>query len=190
MLRLARHKELVIRKTEQKRHLLHDLENRALNGGSLRIGEWIKIDRNDGDPIRELLCGGSQRDARKDSDLERTDVFARRIKRVKVIQVRQCAEEVSRAAHLVPDHQAALAGTLNFEHFNHRTVTRLDIPHNVLVNLKRVVGCLFEEHGVRNSAYICLAICATRWGRIFGKVALRDEVTTKLLGCVGRNRAR
>ena len=94
-------------------------------------------------------------------DLRRTDVFSRRIKRVKVIQVRQCAEEVSRPTHLVSDYQAALAGTLNFENFNHGAETRLDIPHNFLVDLKRVLACLFEEHGVGNGTNISLAICAT-----------------------------
>ena len=119
----------------------------------------------------------------------RTDVFARRIQRVKVIQVRQCAEKVSRPAHLVPDHQAPLAGTLNFENFNDGAVTGLDVPHNFLVDLKRVLACLFEENGIGNSTDVCLAIFATRWGRIFGKVALGDKVATKLLGRAGRNGA-
>jgi hypothetical protein len=68
---------------------------------------------------------------------------------------------MSRSAHLVPNYQAPLAGTLNFGYFNHGAEAVLDIPHDILVDLKRVLGCFFEENGVRNSTYIRLAICTT-----------------------------
>ena len=46
--------------------------------------------------------------------MRRTDVFVRRKKRVKVIQLRQCTEKVSRPAHLVPNHQAPFTDSDSF----------------------------------------------------------------------------
>ena len=68
---------------------------------------------------------------------------------------------MSRPAHLVSNHQATFAGTLNFENFNHRAKTSLDIPHDILVDFNCVLSCLLEEHGVGNSKDIRLAIRAT-----------------------------
>jgi hypothetical protein len=90
--------ERIVRETIQQRRLLHNLEDRVLNRGCIRAGERVEIDAHDGDPVRELL-----------------DVLAARVKRVKVVEVRERAEELSRAAHLIADDEAAFARTLDFQ---------------------------------------------------------------------------
>jgi hypothetical protein len=50
-----RGEERVIRKTVKKRDFLHDLENRVFDRRGIRIRERIKVDRDNRDPIRELL---------------------------------------------------------------------------------------------------------------------------------------
>ena len=51
-----------------------------LDGGSLRVREWIEIDRDDSEPIRELLCDGSQRDDQKHRESD-TPMYLRAKKR-------------------------------------------------------------------------------------------------------------
>ena|SRR6267142_1345937 len=47
--------ERVVRKTVEKRDFFHDLENRALDRRGIRIREGVEVDRDDGNPIRELF---------------------------------------------------------------------------------------------------------------------------------------
>ena len=48
--------EGVVGETEQERGLLHDLEDRVLNRGSVGTRERVEVERDDRDPVRELLC--------------------------------------------------------------------------------------------------------------------------------------
>ena len=78
----------------------------------------------------------------------RTDVFPRRIERVEVVKVRERAEELLRAAHLVSNHKAALARAFNLENLDHGSIPLLDIPHHTLVDLERVLAGFLQEDGV------------------------------------------
>ena len=48
--------EGVVGKTEQEGGLLHDLENRVLNWRRVGARERVEVERDDRDPVRELLC--------------------------------------------------------------------------------------------------------------------------------------
>lgn len=45
----------VIGQAEEKRCLLHDLEDGAFDGGSIGVGDRIQVERDDRDSIGELL---------------------------------------------------------------------------------------------------------------------------------------
>lgn len=77
-----------------------------------------------------------------------TDVLPRGIQRVEVVQVRESAEELLRAAHLVADDETALARALDLEDFDDGSKALLDIPHHALVDLERVLASLLQEDGV------------------------------------------
>lgn len=45
----------VIRQAEEERGLLHDLEDGALDGRSVGVGNRVQVERDDRDSVRELL---------------------------------------------------------------------------------------------------------------------------------------
>ena len=75
-----------------------------------------------------------------------------------MVQVGESAEELLRAAHLVANHDAALARALDFEDLDDWAVTLLHAPHNVLVDVERVLARLLQEDRVRHSADVGLAV--------------------------------
>jgi hypothetical protein len=105
-----------------------------------------------------------------------------------VIKFGQRTEEVGCSTHFIPDDQATLACTLDFEDLDDGTVARLNIRQDALIDFKGILGRLFKEYGVRYSADVGLAIGEIRWGRVRGEVALGHEIATQLLMCSGRDR--
>lgn len=87
-----------------------------------------------------------------------TDILPRTIQRVKMVQIRERAEELARPAHLVPNHKPALPRALHRELLDHGPVPFLDVPHHLLVDLERVLGGFLEEHGVRDRADVSCAM--------------------------------
>ena len=75
-----------------------------------------------------------------------------------MVQIRESTEEFLRAARLVTNHKPALARALDLEHLHDRTEALLDIPHNTLVDLERVLARLLQKHGVGDRTDIGLAI--------------------------------
>ena len=75
-----------------------------------------------------------------------------------MVQVRERAEELLRAAHLVADDDTALARALDFENLDDWPVPLLHAPHNALVDLERVLARLLQKHGVGDRTDIGLAI--------------------------------
>jgi hypothetical protein len=47
--------ERIVWKTEQQRRLFHDLVNRMLDWGSVRIGKRVEVERYNCNPVRELF---------------------------------------------------------------------------------------------------------------------------------------
>lgn len=90
-----------------------------------------------------------------------TNILPRGVERVEMVEVGERAEELLRAVHLVTDDHPALARALDFEDLNDRSETLLDIPHNALVDLERVLACFLQEDGVRNSTDVCLPVSST-----------------------------
>ena len=95
----ARIEERVVWETVEKRSFLHHLEDRVLNWWSVRAGEWVQVDSNDSNAVRELL-----------------DVLASGVEGVEVIEVGQCAEELARPTHFVADDKAPFAAAFDFEY--------------------------------------------------------------------------
>ena len=88
----------------------------------------------------------------------RTNILPRGVERVEVVQVGESAEELLRAAHLVANHDAALARALDLEDLDDWAVTLLHAPHNVLVDVERVLARLLQEDRVRDCADVRLAV--------------------------------
>jgi hypothetical protein len=57
-------------------------------------------------------------------------------------------EEFGRSPSLVPDDETLLPTSLDFKDLHHGTITRLDVPENMLVDFEGVVRRLFEENGI------------------------------------------
>lgn len=89
-----------------------------------------------------------------------TDVLPRRVQGVEVVQVGEGAEELLRAAHLVPNNESSLAAALDLEDLNDGPVSRLDVPHDALVKLQSVLAGLLKEDSVRHRPDIRLVISA------------------------------
>ena len=62
-----------------------------------------------------------------------------------MVQVRESAEELLRAAHLVADNHTTFAASLDLKDFDNRTITALDSTHHTLVDLERIRARLLEE---------------------------------------------
>jgi hypothetical protein len=57
-------------------------------------------------------------------------------------------EEFGRSPSLVSDDEAFLPTSLDFKDFHHGTVTRFDVPENMLIDFEGVVRRLLEEDGI------------------------------------------
>ena len=75
-----------------------------------------------------------------------------------MVEVRERAEELLRAASLVANHKSELARAFDLEYLDDRPEPRLHVPHNTLVDLERVLARLLEEDGVRHRADVGLAV--------------------------------
>ena len=76
-------------------------------------------------------------------------------------------KEFGRSSSLVSDNETFLPSSLDFKDFYHRTVTRLDIPENILVDFEGIFGRLLEENGIGNSPDVGLS--GKRLGRSGGQ---------------------
>ena len=129
-----------------------------------------------------------------------TDVFTARVQGIKMIEIGQgtahqkksafvqleahkmtIPEKVRATTHLEPDDYPSLARSLYFIHFNYRSISGLDAPHDFLVYLQGIICGLLQEDLVRYCTNVGPAIGKSRGGLI-AKVAFRDEVATELLG--------
>ena len=59
-------------------------------------------------------------------------------------------EKFARSPSLVANHEAFLPGPLDLKDLHDGTVTRLDVPDDVLIDFERIFGRLLEENGVGN----------------------------------------
>ena len=121
-------------------------------------------------------------------------------KPVEVIQIAQRRKELPRSAHptppsavhsacasskrkhsLVSNDQSPLPTLLHLIHLDHWPVSPLDLLQHQLVNLQCVLARLLHEARIRYASdFGCALARLGRWGR--GERALRDEVTSELLG--------
>jgi hypothetical protein len=82
--------------------------------------------------------------------------------------------------HFEPNNHPSLARSFYFEHFNHRAISALDAPHDILVDLQCVICGFLQEDLVRYSANVGFAIgTSRRW--LIGEIALGDKIATELL---------
>ena len=65
-----------------------------------------------------------------------------------MVQVGEGAKELGSAAHLVANHKPTLSRALDGELFDHGAVPFLHIPHDLLVDLERILGRLLQENSV------------------------------------------
>jgi len=65
-----------------------------------------------------------------------------------------------RATHLVSNDDSTLARALDLVHLNDGPVTRLDIPHDLLVYVQGIPAGLFEKDGVGDGTNVGLAVDA------------------------------
>jgi hypothetical protein len=79
-------------------------------------------------------------------------------------------KEFGRSSSLVSDDETFLPSSLDFKDLHYRTVTRLDIPENILVDFEGVFGRLLEENGIGNGPDVGLSEkCLGRLGGQKGK---------------------
>lgn len=60
-------------------------------------------------------------------------------------------EEFSRPPSLVSDDETLLPASLDFKDLHNGTITRLDSPEDLLIDLECVFGRFLEENGIGNS---------------------------------------
>lgn len=75
-----------------------------------------------------------------------------------VVRKLSSPEETGGSATLVSDDQALLPSAFYLKYFHDRSVSRFHVPHNVLVDLQRIIAGLFEEQRVRDSLNVCFAV--------------------------------
>lgn len=85
--------------------------------------------------------------------------------------VTQIPEELGRSPSLVSDDETFLPASLDLKDFHHRTITRLDVPEDILIDFKGIVGRLLEENWVGNGPDIGLS------ARCLGWLGMRKEET-------------
>lgn len=78
-------------------------------------------------------------------------------------------EEFRCSASLVSNYETLLPATLDLKHFHHGSITRLDVPKNILIDFEGVIGRLFEEDRIRNGSDVCLTVMHS------GRLGRRDE---------------
>ena len=57
-------------------------------------------------------------------------------------------EEFGRSPSLVPNDEALLPTSFDFEDLHHGAITRLYAPEDFLVDFKRIIGRFFEENRI------------------------------------------
>lgn len=97
----------------------------------------MKVKRDDGHSVLEVF-----------------DVLPRRVEPVRVVEVTQRREEAARAALLVSNDQPPLATLLDVVRGDDGAHPPLRLVHELLVDLERVVGSLFEESLVGDLANV------------------------------------
>lgn len=105
-----------------------------------------------------------------------------------MIEIREGAEEAVGGAHAVANDDSALSAALDLKHFDDGALSAENLVHDALVDVERVVARLGEEGLVRDGANIGVAGRVGRRTRL-DKVALCQEVASKLLLRLGRDRA-
>lgn len=73
-----------------------------------------------------------------------------------MVQVGQRAEELAGPAHLVANDETAFPAAFDLEYLDNRSVTFLDVPHHLLVDLERVFARFLQERGVGDRVDISL----------------------------------
>ncbi len=128
----------------------------------VRARERVQVQRDYCDPVGELFCNRSER-ARHVSEISkiqqtkvRTNIFARRVQRIEVVQVGKRAEKLAGPAHLVSNDETAFPATFDLEYLDNRAVALLDVPHHLLVDLERVFARFLQKRGVGDRVYISL----------------------------------
>lgn len=160
---LSNREEGVIGENVKQGSFPDDLVDRVLDRRRTGVGDRVEVHGDDGDTVGELL-----------------DILAGRIETVKVVQVGESREELAGTANLVANNKSALSRVLNFEHFDDRSITALDLVHDSLVHFKSVFARLFEERGVRNGSNVRCALGGFHGPRS-GERASRDKVASELL---------
>lgn len=79
-------------------------------------------------------------------------------------------EEILGSTHLVANNDPPLASPLDLIHLNDGPISRLHVPHDVLVNVHSILGGLLKEAGVRHKSDVGLAFSVQPlgvilWGR-------------------------
>lgn len=97
-----------------------------------------------------------------------------------MVQIGKSAEELGGSSHLVSNDHAALTSALDLEDLDDRAMSRLDIPHHLLVDVEGVTGRAVQECLVRHLANVGLARgLAFDW--LVHEVSLGDKVASQLL---------
>jgi hypothetical protein len=98
-----------------------------------------------------------------------------------VVKIGQGREELLGPAHLVTNHDSPLPRLFDLEQLDDGSTPLPDLVHDVLVNLERLVGSLFQERLVRDGLDVDRFIRVERRRLRVGKDTSLEEVASKLL---------
>ena len=103
------------------------------------------------------------------------------LKTVKVVKIGQGREELLGSAHLVPNYNPPLPRLFDLEQLDDGSAPLPDLIHDVLINLERLVGSLFQERLVRDGLDIDRFIRVEGRRLRVGKDTSLEEVASELL---------
>lgn len=75
-------------------------------------------------------------------------------------------EEFGRPPSFVTDDKTLLPTPLDLEDFHHGTITRFDIPEDILIDFEGIFRGFFEENGVRNGFDVGFPVNSLERGNI------------------------
>ena len=102
-------------------------------------------------------CCKQNNHQKKKKESWRTDVFARRVEVIVVVEIGQGREEALGSAALVADHEALLLSGLDVDELEHGSCAIEGVVHDLLVRVERVLGGALEERLGRDGADVLLA---------------------------------
>jgi hypothetical protein len=73
-----------------------------------------------------------------------------------MVKLGQGTKEVLGGPHLIPDNDPAFPCALDFKELDHRSKPLFHTPHDLLINLERVLRRLFQEQLVRHGTNVRL----------------------------------